>query len=84
MKYNDLALLIRTPIFSKNDLLLAGKKIQNYQFTLWAKKGYLVKLKDGIYAFAKDYEKIKGEEKEWGTSINKSTRKKSREKVDFF
>lgn len=62
MKYNDLALLIRTPIFSKNDLLLAGKKVQDYQFTLWAKKGYLVKLKNGIYAFAKDYEKIKGEE----------------------
>lgn len=62
MKYNDLALLIRTPIFSKNDLLLTGKKIHDYQLTLWAKKGYLVKLKNGIYAFAKDYEKIKGEE----------------------
>lgn len=62
MKYNDLALLIKTPVFSKNDLSLSGKKIHDYQLTLWSKKGYLVKLKNGIYAFAKDHEKIKGEE----------------------
>jgi hypothetical protein len=62
MKYEDLTLLIKTPVFSKNDILLAGGKIYDYQLTRWVKKGYLLKLKNSIYAFNKDYEKIKGEE----------------------
>ena len=62
MKYEDLTLLIKTPVFSKNDIMLAGGKIYDYQLTRWVKKGYLLKLKNGIYAFNKDYEKIKGEE----------------------
>ncbi len=62
MKYEDLALLIKTPIFSKNDIVLAGGKIYDYQLTRWVKKGYLLKIKNGIYIFKKDYEKIKGEE----------------------
>lgn len=62
MKYEDLALLIKTPIFSKNDIVLAGGKIYDYQLTRWVKKGYLLKIKNGIYIFKRDYEKIKGEE----------------------
>ena len=62
MKYEDLALLIKTPIFSKNDIVLAGGKIFDYQLTRWVKKGYLLKIKNGIYIFKRDYEKIKGEE----------------------
>jgi hypothetical protein len=62
MKYEDLALLIKTPIFSKNDIVLAGGKIYDYQLTLWVKKGYLLKIKNAIYIFKRDYEKIKGEE----------------------
>lgn len=62
MKYEELTLLIKTPVFSKNDILLAGGRIYDYQLTRWVKKGYLLKLKNGIYAFNKDYEKIKGEE----------------------
>jgi len=62
MKYEDLISSIPGPIFSKNDIMLAGKKIYDYQLTRWVKKGYLLKLKNGIYAFKKDYEKIKGEE----------------------
>jgi len=62
MKYEDLALLIKTPIFSKNDVALAGGKIYDYQLTRWVKKGYLLKIKNGIYVFKRDYEKIKGEE----------------------
>ncbi|MEA2040712.1 MAG: hypothetical protein U9N82_12945 [Thermodesulfobacteriota bacterium] len=53
---------MRAPIFSKTDVILAGGKIYDYQLTRWVKKGYLLKLKNGIYAFNKDYEKIKGEE----------------------
>jgi hypothetical protein len=62
MKYEDLALLIKTPIFSKNDIVLAGGKIYDYQLTRWVKKGYLLKIKNAIYIFKRDYEKIKGEE----------------------
>lgn len=62
MKYEDLALSIKTPIFSKNDIMLVGGKLYDYQLTRWVKKGYLLKLKNGIYAFEKDFERIKGEE----------------------
>ncbi len=62
MKYEDLASLVKTPIFSKNDIVLAGGKIYDYQLTRWIKKGYLLKIKNGIYIFKRDYEKIKGEE----------------------
>lgn len=62
MKYTDLTSLIQTPIFSKNDISMAGGKLFDYQLTLWVKKGYLLKLKSGIYAFNKDYERIKGED----------------------
>ena len=62
MKYEDLTLSIKTPIFSKNDIMLVGWKLYDYQLTRWVKKGYLLKLKNGIYAFKKDFERIKGEE----------------------
>ena len=62
MKYEDLISSIRAPIFSKTDVMLAGGKLFDYQLTRWVKSGYLLKLKNGIYAFNKDYEKIKGEE----------------------
>ena len=62
MKYEDLVSSIKTPIFSKNEVLLAGKNLYDHQLTRWVKKGYLLKLKNGIYAFNRDYEKIKGEE----------------------
>ncbi|MBW2649112.1 MAG: type IV toxin-antitoxin system AbiEi family antitoxin domain-containing protein [Deltaproteobacteria bacterium] len=62
MKYGDLISSIRAPVFSKTDVMLAGGKLYDYQLTRWVKKGYLLKLKNGIYAFNKDYEKIKGEE----------------------
>jgi len=62
MKYQDLTSLIKTPIFSKTDIVLAGGKIFDYQLTRWVKKGYLLKIKNGIYIFERDYEKIRGEE----------------------
>jgi hypothetical protein len=62
MKYEDLHSSISTPIFSKNDIMLTGKNIYDYQLTRWVKKEYLLKLKNGIYAFTKDYGKIRGEE----------------------
>jgi len=38
MKYNELTAEIKTPVFSKQDLLIQGLKVYDYQFNLWAKK----------------------------------------------
>lgn len=62
MKYNELIAIIKKPVFSRNDLALFGYKVHDYQFSLWVKKGYLVRLKNGIYAFARELEKLEGEE----------------------
>jgi hypothetical protein len=61
MRYEDLAKLITTPVFSKNDIILGKGTLYDYQLTRWVKKGYLLKLKNGIYAFNKDYGQIRGE-----------------------
>ena len=45
MKYQDLVSVIESPVFSRNDLLLAGQKLYDYQLSLWVKKGYLIRLK---------------------------------------
>ena len=61
MKYNELSAAIKSPVFSRNDLALSGHKVFDYQLSLWVKKGYLVRLKNGIYAFSREKEKLRGE-----------------------
>jgi len=61
MKYNELTAAIKSPVFSRNDLELSGYKVFDYQLSLWVKKGYLVRLKNGIYAFSREKEKLRGE-----------------------
>ena len=61
MKYNDLASAIKSPIFSRNDLALSGHNVLDYQLSLWVKKGYLIRLKNGLYAFSREKEKLRGE-----------------------
>lgn len=51
MKYLDLIKYFRAPIFSGQDLRLLGPKVFAYQLSLWQKQGYIVKLKNGLYAF---------------------------------
>ncbi len=62
MKYDNLTKTIRAPYFSRNDVLLQDQKLLDYQISLWVRKGNLLRLKNGMYAFARDKEKIKGEE----------------------
>jgi len=62
MKYYELTAEIKTPVFSKQDLLIQGLKVYDYQFNLWAKKGYLLKIKNGLYVFAKEADKITPQE----------------------
>jgi hypothetical protein len=65
MKYDQLAATIHAPVFSRQDLLIHGLKVYDYQFTLWVKKGYLVRLRNGLYVFARDLDKIKSEDVAW-------------------
>jgi len=60
MKYNDLISLIQGPVFSRNDLELSGHKVLDYQLSLWVKKGYLLRLKNGLYAFSREKESWSG------------------------
>ena len=62
MKYEDLRAVVRTPYFSVNDPVLAGKSLFNYQLSVWTKKGYLLRLKNGFYAFTREKERIRSEE----------------------
>lgn len=62
MKYNDLTATIKTPVFSRQDLAIHWLKAHDYQFSLWTKKGYLLRLRNGLYAFARDADKIQPEE----------------------
>jgi len=62
MKYQDLTAAIDAPMFSRQDLSIHWLKVYDCQFTLWIKKGYLVRLRNGLYAFARDVDRIKREE----------------------
>jgi hypothetical protein len=61
MKYNELIATVKNPVFSRTDLELSGQKVLDYQLSLWVKKGYLVRLKNGVYAFSREKEKLRGE-----------------------
>lgn len=62
MKYNDIANYVHAPVFSRQDLLLHGLKVYDYQLTLWVKKGYLLRLKSGLFVIAEYASKLKCEE----------------------
>ena len=62
MKYDNLTKIIKAPYFSRSDALLGGQKLLDYQISLWVKKGNLLRSKNGLYAFTKDKDRIKGEE----------------------
>lgn len=52
MKYINFAEKIKTPIFTLNDINFEKLNVFPYQLTEWVKKGYLIRLKNGIYVFA--------------------------------
>lgn len=62
MKYHDLTSLMKGPVFSRNDLALAGHTVHDYQLTQWMKKGYLIRLKNGLYVFRREMDRLRGEE----------------------
>lgn len=52
MKYTELLKNIKEPIFSIQDLKLMGYKVISSQFSLYSKKGQIIKLKNGLYLMA--------------------------------
>jgi hypothetical protein len=62
MKYEDLQNNVQKPYFFVGDPLLSGGRPFHYQLSLWTKKGYLLRLKNGAYAFAREKERIRAEE----------------------
>jgi len=58
MKYIELSQQIKTPIFSLNDLKLEKLKVFPYQLSKWSDKGYIIKLKNGLYAFSGRSDKL--------------------------
>lgn len=62
MKYSDLEKQIQSPVFSRQELLLHGLTVYDYQLSLWVKKGHLLRLKKGLYVFAREAGRLRKEE----------------------
>lgn len=52
MKYIDFISTFREPIFTIQDLKIANIRVSTVQLSQWTKNGYLIKLKNGVYAFS--------------------------------
>jgi hypothetical protein len=52
MKFIDFySSIFKSPMFSLHDLKMANIKIYPLLITKWAKKGYIIKLRNGLYVF---------------------------------
>jgi predicted transcriptional regulator of viral defense system len=61
MKYNELINKVKEAVFSLQDLKLLDLKIYPYQLSNWVDKGYLIRLKNGLYVISDRKEKLKNE-----------------------
>jgi predicted transcriptional regulator of viral defense system len=52
MKYIELRQKIDSNIFSLQDLKIQACHVSSLQLTRWVDKGYLIKLRNGVYLFA--------------------------------
>ena len=62
MKYTELRKKISAPVFTLQDLRLRGQKVFSYQLSLWQKHGYILKIKNGLYAFEEELSNIMPEQ----------------------
>lgn len=58
MKYQEFKKAIDKPYFTNLDILLKKLNVYNYQLSSWRKKGYVNRLKRGIYFFVDEKEKM--------------------------
>ncbi len=61
MKYIDLLKKVEGPIFSLQDIKLLNEKVYPYQLSQWVKKGYLLRLKNGLFSFPERSKNLKVE-----------------------
>ncbi|MEA3463994.1 MAG: hypothetical protein U9R14_02895 [Patescibacteria group bacterium] len=61
MKYIELIKKIKDPIFSLQDLKLLNLQVYPYQLSMWTKKGYLIKIKNGLYALSENNNTLRNE-----------------------
>ncbi|SRR6056297_795557 len=54
MKYLEVLEKLNSPVFSLQDLELKGIQVYPYQLSEWSSKGYISKLKNGIYIVNKE------------------------------
>lgn len=62
MKYQDFHKTIKKPYFSRLDISIMGLIVYNYQISLWAKKGYIERIKRGLYVFSERRNELSPEE----------------------
>lgn len=62
MKYQDFYKTIKKPYFSRLDISIMGLTVYNYQISLWAKKGYIERIKRGLYIFSERRNELSPEE----------------------
>ncbi|PIR73470.1 MAG: hypothetical protein COU40_01895 [Candidatus Moranbacteria bacterium CG10_big_fil_rev_8_21_14_0_10_35_21] len=62
MKYQEFKNIINKPYFTGLDIMLKKLNIYSSQLSLWKKKGYIGRLKKGMYFFADEKEKMIAEE----------------------
>ena len=51
MKYQEFQHTIQKPYFTRNTLAFQNLPVYDYQLTLWQKKGYIQRIKNGLYVF---------------------------------
>ena len=61
MKYIELADKLENPIFSLQDLKVTRLKVYPCQLSAWVKRGYIIKLKNGLYLLSGKKERTKNE-----------------------
>jgi len=62
MKYQEFKEALNAPYFTNIDILLKKLNVYSYQLSLWRKKGYISRLKKGMYFFASEKEKMTSQE----------------------
>ncbi|MBU4056444.1 type IV toxin-antitoxin system AbiEi family antitoxin domain-containing protein [Patescibacteria group bacterium] len=62
MKYQDFYKTIKKPYFSRLDISIMGLTVYNYQISLWVKKGYIERIKRGLYIFSERRNELSPEE----------------------
>ncbi len=62
MKYQDFYKTIKRPYFSRLDISIMGLVVFNYQISSWAEKGYIERIKRGLYIFSEKRNELSPEE----------------------